>query len=92
MVWVISRSLCRTMKSEINREVGKAVRMTGEEASSRRRTFAVLDIASGTGVRSILSSSTQYRNWSGTPAHWDCRLPGKGCERCGYSSEVCRFC
>jgi tRNA pseudouridine synthase 10 len=95
MVWSdLSLAYAEPIKSEINREVGKAVsERTGKEASlSSPDVLAILDIASGT-VEAQISPIFFYGRYRklerGIPqTHWDCRAcRGKGCERCGYSGK-----
>jgi tRNA pseudouridine synthase 10 len=95
MVWSdLSLAFAEPMKSEINREVGKAVsELTGKEASlTSPDLLAVLDIASGTvevQVNPVFFYGRYRKLERGIPqTHWDCRAcRGKGCERCGYSGK-----
>jgi len=95
MVWSdLSLAYAEPMKSEINREVGKAVsERTGKEASlSSPDVLAVLDIGPGT-VEIQVSPVFFYGRYRklerGIPqTHWDCRAcRGKGCERCGHTGK-----
>jgi tRNA pseudouridine synthase 10 len=95
MVWSdLSLAYAEPIKSEINREVGKAVSgKTGKDADmTSPDVLAVLDIGSGTvGVQiSPIFFYGRYRKLErGIPqTHWDCRAcRGKGCERCGYTGK-----
>lgn len=95
MVWSdLSLAYAEPMKSEINREVGKAVaEMTGKEASlSSPDVLAVLDIASGTievQITPVFFYGRYRKLERGIPqTHWDCRAcRGKGCERCGQTGK-----
>jgi tRNA pseudouridine synthase 10 len=95
MVWSdLSLAFAEPLKSEINREVGKAVsERTGKEASlTSPDVLAVLDLASGiveVQVSPIFFYGRYRKLERGIPqTHWDCRAcRGRGCERCGYSGK-----
>jgi tRNA pseudouridine synthase 10 len=95
MVWSdLSLPFAEPIKSEINREVGKAVfALTGKETDLvSPDVLAILDIGSGKVEIQIspLFFSGRYRKLErGIPqTHWDCRAcRGTGCERCGYTGK-----
>jgi tRNA pseudouridine synthase 10 len=95
MVWSdLSLDSAEPIKSEINREVGKAVSIrTGKEADLiMPDILAILDIGSGRVEIKItpLFFYGRYRKLErGIPqTHWDCRTcRGRGCERCGYTGK-----
>jgi tRNA pseudouridine synthase 10 len=95
MVWSdLSLDYAEPIKSEINREVGKAVAgRTGKEASlSSPDVLALLDIASGTvdvQINPVFFYGRYRKLERGIPqTHWDCRAcRGKGCERCGQTGK-----
>ncbi|NYT17786.1 MAG: tRNA pseudouridine(54/55) synthase Pus10, partial [Methanomicrobiales archaeon] len=95
MVWSdLSLSFAEPLKSEINREVGKAVvERTGKEADlSRPDVVIILDPVSGTvevQVNPVFFSGRYRKLERGIPqTHWDCRIcRGKGCERCGFTGK-----
>jgi tRNA pseudouridine synthase 10 len=95
MVWSdLSLAYAEPLKSEINREVGKAVsERTGKEASlTSPDVLAVLDLASGiveVQVSPIFFYGRYRKLERGIPqTHWDCRAcRGRGCERCAYSGK-----
>jgi tRNA pseudouridine synthase 10 len=95
MVWSdLSLDSAEPIKSEINREVGKAVSIrTGKEADLiMPDILAILDIGSGRVEVQInpLFFYGRYRKLErGIPqTHWDCRTcRGRGCERCGYTGK-----
>jgi tRNA pseudouridine synthase 10 len=82
------------LKSEMNREVGKAVaRLTGKTADpAAPDVVAILDI---TGekveiqVNPVFFCGRYCKLERGIPqTHWDCRAcRGAGCEKCGYSGK-----
>ena len=95
MVWSdLSLTHAEPIKSEINREVGKAVaERVGKEADLQRPDVVViLDLLSCTAEVQInpVFFSGRYRKLErGIPqTHWDCRVcRGKGCERCGFTGK-----
>jgi tRNA pseudouridine synthase 10 len=95
MVWSdLSLSFAEPLKSEINREVGKAVaERTGNEADlSRPDVVVILDPVSGTvevQVNPVFFSGRYRKLERGIPqTHWGCRIcRGKGCERCGFTGK-----
>jgi tRNA pseudouridine synthase 10 len=83
------------LKSEVNREVGKAVSaITGKEADlSRPDVVAILDLARGAVELEIspLFFRGRYRKLErGIPqTRWPCRVcRGAGCERCGFTGKM----
>ena len=83
------------LKSEMNREVGKAVSaLTGKEANlAKPDVVAILDLASGTVELEIspLFFRGRYRKLErGIPqTRWPCReCHGAGCERCGFTGKM----
>jgi tRNA pseudouridine synthase 10 len=95
MVWSdLSLTFAEPLKSEINREVGKAVaERTGNEADlTRPDVVVILDPVSGTvevQVNPVFFSGRYRKLERGIPqTHWDCRIcRGKGCERCGFTGK-----
>lgn len=83
------------LKSEVNREVGKAVSAITEKTADLTRpdVVAILDLASGTvGVEiTPLFFRGRYRKLErGIPqTRWPCRVcQGAGCERCGFTGKM----
>jgi tRNA pseudouridine synthase 10 len=83
------------LKSEVNREVGKAVSLlTGKEADTARPdVVAILDLAGGEVELEIspLFFRGRYRKLErGIPqTRWPCReCHGAGCERCGFTGKM----
>jgi tRNA pseudouridine synthase 10 len=83
------------LKSEVNREVGKAVSaITGKTADlSHPDVVAILDLAGGTVELEItpLFFRGRYRKLErGIPqTRWPCRVcHGAGCERCGFTGKM----
>jgi tRNA pseudouridine synthase 10 len=83
------------LKSEVNREVGKAVSaITGKSADlSRPDVVAILDLAGGIVELEItpLFFRGRYRKLErGIPqTRWPCRVcHGAGCERCGFTGKM----
>jgi tRNA pseudouridine synthase 10 len=83
------------LKSEVNREVGKAVAaITGKVADlSHPDVVAILDLAAGTVELEItpLFFCGRYRKLErGIPqTRWPCRAcHGAGCERCGFTGKM----
>jgi tRNA pseudouridine synthase 10 len=83
------------LKSEVNREVGKAVAaITGKTADlARPDVVAILDLASG--VVEVEVTPLFFRGWyrkleRGIPqTRWPCRVcHGAGCERCGFTGKM----
>ena len=95
MVWSdLTLSHAEPLKSEINREVGKAVsEKTGKEADlAHPDIVALLEPLSGTvevQVKSVFFSGRYRKLERGIPqTHWHCRIcRGKGCERCGFTGK-----
>jgi tRNA pseudouridine synthase 10 len=95
MVWSdLSLSHAEPLKSEINREVGKAVsEKTGKEAEFVHPDIvAVLDLLSGSievQINPVFFSGRYRKLERGIPqTHWYCRAcRGKGCERCGFTGK-----
>ena len=93
MVWSdLSLSEPEPFKSEVNREVGKAVSArTGKLVDFKNpHLVIILDPASG-GVEVKINSVFFYGRYQkferGIPqTHWDCRqCRGKGCEKCNFT-------
>jgi len=83
------------LKSEVNREVGKAVsEITGREADlGKPDMVAILDLARDSVVLEIspLFFRGRYRKLErGIPqTRWPCRVcHGAGCERCGFTGKM----
>ena len=83
------------LKSEVNREVGKAVSaLTGKAADlARPDVVAILDLAAGSVELEIapLFFRGRYRKLErGIPqTRWPCReCHGAGCERCGFTGKM----
>jgi tRNA pseudouridine synthase 10 len=95
MVWSdLSLSHAEPLKSEINREVGKAVsEKTGKEADlAHPDIVALLEPLSGTvevQINPVFFSGRYLKLERGIPqTHWHCRIcRGKGCERCGFTGK-----
>ncbi len=95
MVWSdLSLTHAEPLKSEINREVGKAVwGRTGKEADLiRPDVVIILDPVAGTvevQINPVFFSGRYRKLERGIPqTHWDCRVcRGKGCERCGFTGK-----
>ncbi|KQC06611.1 MAG: pseudouridylate synthase [Methanolinea sp. SDB] len=82
------------LKSEMNREVGKAVSsLTGKDADlARPDIVAILDISGGNveiQVNPVFFHGRYKKLERGIPqTHWDCRIcRGKGCERCNFTGK-----
>lgn len=96
MVWSdLSLSSPEPLKSEMNREVGKAVsRLTGKEADlTHPDILAILDLSTGKVEIQVtpLFFYGRYRKLErGIPqTHWDCReCRGAGCERCHFTGKM----
>jgi tRNA pseudouridine synthase 10 len=95
MVWSdLSLAEPEPFKSEVNREVGKAVSaITGKSADFKMPDLvALLDIAAGTAEIQInpVFFYGRYRKFErGIPqTHWNCRAcRGAGCEKCNYTGK-----
>jgi tRNA pseudouridine synthase 10 len=95
MVWSdLSLTHAEPIKSEINREVGKAVTLrTSKDADlSRPDVVVILDPLSETvevQVNPVFFSGRYRKLERGIPqTHWFCRnCRGKGCERCGFTGK-----
>jgi tRNA pseudouridine synthase 10 len=98
MVWSdLSLKGPEPLKSEMNREVGKAVStMSGKEADlARPDIVAILDPSSGDveiQVNPVFFYGRYRKLERGIPqTHWDCRIcRGKGCERCNFTGKQYR--
>lgn len=98
MVWSdLSLAGPEPLKSEMNREVGKAVSaMTGKEADLVHPDIvAILDLSSGEvgiQVNPVFFYGRYKKLERGIPqTHWDCRIcRGKGCERCNFTGKQYR--
>jgi tRNA pseudouridine synthase 10 len=96
MVWSdLSLTSPEPLKSEMNREVGKAVGLlSGKEADlTNPDVLAILDLSTGeVGIQvSPLFFYGRYRKLErGIPqTHWDCRVcRGAGCERCNFTGKM----
>ena len=95
MVWSdLSLGDPEPFKSEVNREVGKAVSaLTGKTVDFKKPDIiALLDPASGTvgiQVNSIFFYGRYQKFERGIPqTHWNCRAcKGAGCEKCNYTGK-----
>jgi tRNA pseudouridine synthase 10 len=95
MVWSdLSLGEPEPFKSEVNREVGKAVSaLTGKTVDFKKPDIvALLDPASGMvdiQVNSILFYGRYQKFERGIPqTHWNCRAcKGAGCEKCNYTGK-----
>ena len=83
------------LKSEVNREVGKAVStITGKKADlSRPEVVAILDLAGGTvelEITPLFFRGRYTKLERGIPqTRWPCRVcHGVGCERCGFTGKM----
>ena len=96
MVWSdLSLPSPEPLKSEMNREVGKAVALlTGKEADlTSPDVLAILDLSSGeVGIQvNPVFFYGRYRKLErGIPqTHWDCRVcRGAGCDRCNFTGKM----
>lgn len=96
MVWSdLSLPSAEPLKSEMNREVGKAVSiLTGKEADlASPDVVAILDPVTGSvevQVNPVFFSGRYRKLERGIPqTHWDCRVcRGRGCERCGFTGKM----
>jgi tRNA pseudouridine synthase 10 len=93
MVWSdLSLADPEPFKSEVNREVGKAVSArTGKIVDFKKPDLVIiLDAAAGTvevQVNSVFFYGRYQKFERGIPqTHWDCRAcKGKGCEKCNFT-------
>jgi tRNA pseudouridine synthase 10 len=93
MVWSdLSLADPEPFKSEVNREVGKAVStLTGKKADIKKpEIVAILDPASGAvevQINSVFFYGRYQKFERGIPqTHWDCRAcRGAGCEKCNFT-------
>ncbi|NMB79274.1 MAG: tRNA pseudouridine(54/55) synthase Pus10 [Methanomicrobiales archaeon] len=93
MVWSdLSLSDPEPFKSEVNREVGKAVSArTGKVVDFKKPEVVIILDASGGNVEVQINSVYFYGRYQkferGIPqTHWDCRAcKGKGCEKCNFT-------
>nr|WP_245249756.1 tRNA pseudouridine(54/55) synthase Pus10 [Methanolinea mesophila] len=96
MVWSdLGLGGSEALKSEMNREVGKAVsELTGKSADlSHPEVVIILDLQHGVVEVQIspLFIYGRYRKFErGIPqTHWDCRVcRGAGCERCNFTGKM----
>jgi len=96
MVWSdLSLPSPEPLKSEMNREVGKAIALlTGKEADlANPDVLAILDLSTGeVGIQvNPVFFYGRYRKLErGIPqTHWDCRVcRGSGCERCNFTGKM----
>jgi tRNA pseudouridine synthase 10 len=93
MVWSdLSLAEPEPFKSEVNREVGKAVSaLTGKTVDFKKpEIVAILDISAGA-IEVLVNSVFFYGRYQkferGIPqTHWDCRAcRGAGCEKCNFT-------
>lgn len=95
MVWSdLSLQQAEPLKSEMNREVGKAVASrTGKTPDpANPEVVALLDLAGGKveiGINPVFFYGRYCKFERGIPqTHWYCRAcQGKGCERCGFTGK-----
>ncbi|MFY9801434.1 MAG: tRNA pseudouridine(54/55) synthase Pus10 [Methanoregula sp.] len=93
MVWSdLSLSEPEPFKSEVNREVGKAVSaLTGKTVDFKKPDIVVILDPSSEGVEVQINSVFFYGRYQkyerGIPqTHWDCRAcKGAGCEKCNFT-------
>ncbi len=93
MVWSdLSLAEPEPFKSEVNREVGKAVSvLTGKNVDFKKPDIvAILDPASGlveVQINSVFFYGRYQKFERGIPqTHWDCRAcKGAGCEKCNFT-------
>ena len=93
MVWSdLSLAEPEPFKSEVNREVGKAVSAkTGKVVDFKKpEVVTILDPATGTvevQINSVFFYGRYQKFERGIPqTHWDCRAcKGKGCEKCNFT-------
>jgi len=96
MVWSdLSLPSPEPLKSEMNREVGKAVSLlTGKEADlTHPDVLAILSLATGRveiQVNPVFFYGRYRKLERGIPqTHWDCRVcRGAGCERCHFTGKM----
>ncbi|TAJ44812.1 tRNA pseudouridine(54/55) synthase Pus10 [Methanofollis fontis] len=96
MVWSdLSLADPEPIKSEMNREVGKAVSaLTGKSVDFRRPdVVAVLNLAEERveiEINPVYFRGRYLKYERGIPqTHWDCRVcRGKGCERCNFTGKM----
>ncbi|QSZ66734.1 tRNA pseudouridine(54/55) synthase Pus10 [Methanofollis aquaemaris] len=96
MVWSdLSLTDPEPIKSELNREVGKAVSaLTGKTVEFKRPdVVAILNLAEEQveiEVNPVYFRGRYCKYERGIPqTHWDCRVcRGKGCERCNYTGKM----
>jgi len=95
MVWSdLALAEPEPFKSEVNREVGKAVSaITGKMVDFKKPDLvALLNVADGTvgvQVNSVFFYGRYQKFLRGIPqTHWDCRTcKGAGCEKCNFSGK-----
>lgn len=95
MIWSdLSLDKPEPLKSEMNREVGKAVsKLTGKSGDPKNpEVTAVLNIADDCveiQIAPIYFYGRYCKNERGIPqTHWDCRAcRGKGCEKCNFTGK-----
>ncbi|NVO67629.1 tRNA pseudouridine(54/55) synthase Pus10 [Methanofollis tationis] len=96
MVWSdLSLTDPEPIKSEMNRETGKAVSaLTGKVVDFKRPdVVAVINLAEDRveiEINPVYFSGRYMKYERGIPqTHWDCRIcHGKGCERCNYTGKM----
>ena len=95
MVWSdLSLADPEPFKSEVNREVGKAVAgITGRDVDFKKPDIvALLDLAAGAvdvRINPVFFYGRYWKYERGIPqTHWDCRsCHGAGCEKCNFSGK-----
>jgi len=95
MVWSdLSLADPEPFKSEVNREVGKAVSARISKVVDFKKPDVVIILDATTGIVEIQVNSVffygRYQKFErGIPqTHWDCRAcKGKGCEKCNYTGS-----
>jgi tRNA pseudouridine synthase 10 len=95
MVWSdLALSEPESFKSEVNREVGKAVSaMTGKVVNFKNpEVVAILDPSTGSvevQINAVFLYGRYQKFERGIPqTHWDCRAcRGKGCEKCNFTGK-----
>lgn len=95
MIWSdLSLENPEPIKSEMNREVGKAVSAINGKAGDPKnpQVTIILNIADDcveTQIASVYFYGRYFKNVRGIPqTHWDCRAcKGKGCEKCNFTGK-----
>lgn len=95
MIWTdLALENPEPIKSEMNREVGKAVSaINGKSGDPKNpQVTVILNIADDcieTQIASVYFYGRYFKNVRGIPqTHWDCRAcKGKGCEKCNFTGK-----